>query len=65
MIFKKLLHECEQLALNKGCDEFASNCEFSNETSRLFHINSEFKEVNKIIFFNKKLKNENQNKLMI
>lgn len=62
---KKLLYECEEWAISKGCVEFASDCEFSNETSRIFHINSGFKEVNKIICFNKKLKNENQNKLMI
>lgn len=41
--------------LNKGCSEFASDCELINETSRLFHINSGFKEVNRVICFTKKL----------
>lgn len=35
----------------KGCLEFASDCELTNEESRLFHLKMGFKEANRIICF--------------
>lgn len=52
---KELLKNCEQWALEKGCTEFASDCELINDTSLKFHLNMGFKEVNRIICFTKKL----------
>ncbi len=52
---KQLLNCCEQWAKEKGCTEFASDCELDNEISRQFHMNLGFKEANRIICFKKKL----------
>lgn len=54
-IAKELLSECEKWARDKGCLEFASDCELDNEESLKFHIAMEFDEANRIICFNKKL----------
>lgn len=53
---RALLKACEAWALEKGCTEFASDCELTNETSRKFHMNTGFAEANRIICFTKKLK---------
>ena len=50
-----LLHECEQWAKDKGCREFASDCELTNEGSRLFHLRMGFAEANRLICFTKNL----------
>ena len=50
-----LLEMCEIWAREQGCTEFASDCEADNEISRIFHLNSGFEEVNRIICFTKKL----------
>ena len=52
---KELLKTCEQWSLEKGCTEFASDCELINDTSLKFLLNMGFKEVNRIICFTKKL----------
>lgn len=52
---KKLLVQCEEWAKNKGCTEFASDCESDNDESLKFHINMGFTEVNRIICFKKQL----------
>ena len=52
---KELLRACEEWAKNKGCSEFASDCELDNENSFLFHKAMNFTEANRIICFNKKL----------
>lgn len=52
---KQLLNCCEKWAKEKGCSEFASDCEIGNETSRQFHKNLGFDEVNRIICFTKKI----------
>ncbi|MCH5297787.1 MAG: GNAT family N-acetyltransferase [Ruminococcus sp.] len=52
---KQLLNYCEQWAKEKSCNEFASDCELSNEISRQFHMNLGFKEANRIICFTKKI----------
>lgn len=52
---KGLLRQCEEWCLSKGCAEFASDCELSNETSHAFHTKSGFREVNRIVCFVKKI----------
>ena len=52
---KELLNECEAWAREKGCKEFASDCELDNDGSFQFHKAMNFKEANRIICFTKKL----------
>ncbi len=53
---KKLLNECEMWAKDKGCKEFASDCEIENDNSLAFHMAMNFTEANRIICcFTKKL----------
>lgn len=52
---KELLSECEKWAKQKGCREFASDCEIDNESSLGFHTALGFEEANRIICFTKKL----------
>lgn len=51
----ELLRECEKWAKEKGCTEFASDCELENEESFNFHMAMGFAEANRIICFSKKL----------
>ena len=52
---RELLAACENWAKEKGCTEFASDCELSNAQSLQFHLNVGFEEANRIICFTKKL----------
>ena len=52
---RELLCECEKWAKEKGCKEFASDCETDNDSSLGFHIALGFDEVNRIICFVKRL----------
>lgn len=52
---KELLAKCEEWAREKGCTEFASDCESDNDESLKFHLNTGFTEVNRIICFKKQL----------
>lgn len=52
---KELLNKCEMWAKDKGCREFASDCEIDNEISFQFHRAMNFTEANRIICFTKKL----------
>ena len=52
---KELLSACENWAKEKGCTEFASDCELDNVQSLQFHLNVGFEEANRIICFTKKL----------
>ena len=52
---KELLSECEKWAKEKGCKEFASDCEIENDSSFGFHMSLGFEEANRIICFTKKL----------
>ena len=52
---RDLLTACEAWAREKGCSEFASDCELGNDTSLAFHLNVGFEEANRIICFTKKL----------
>lgn len=54
-IAKSLLNFCEKWAKEKGCTEFASDCEIGNIESYKFHLKVGFSEVNQIICFNKRL----------
>ena len=51
----RLLSACEEWAREKGCTEFASDCELGNEKSYGFHLHMGFQEANRIICFTKKL----------
>ena len=51
----QLLSECEKWAREKGCTEFASDCELHNEESLKFHMALGFEEANRIICFRKDL----------
>lgn len=50
-----LLSECEKWAKEKGCSEFASDCELDNIDSLRFHMALGFEEANRIICFKKDL----------
>ncbi len=52
---KELLHECELWAKEKGCSEFASDCELDNTDSFNFHMATGFEEANRVICFRKEL----------
>ena len=52
---RELLSACEGWAKEKGCTEFASDCELNNVQSLQFHLNVGFEEANRIICFTKKL----------
>lgn len=52
---KELLSECEKWAKEKGCKEFASDCEIDNDSSLGFHMALGFEEANRIICFTKTL----------
>lgn len=54
-IARELLRACESWAKEKGCREFASDCELTNTQSLKFHLNVGFSEANRIICFTKKL----------
>ncbi len=51
----ELLSECEKWAKDKGCSEFASDCELDNADSFKFHMSMGFEEANRIICFRKDL----------
>ena len=51
----ELLSECEKWAKEKGCTEFASDCELDNTDSLRFHMSMGFEEANRIICFRKDL----------
>lgn len=46
-----LLVRCESRAKEKGCTEFASDCELLNEASIRFHKALDFSEANRIVCF--------------
>ena len=54
-IASKLCKECEDWAKIKGCSEFASDCELTNDVSYQFHLKIGFEETNRVIHFKKKL----------
>lgn len=54
-IARELLQACERWAKEKGCREFASDCELTNTDSLRFHLGVGFEEANRIICFVKKI----------
>ena len=54
-VARALLGQCQAWAREKGCREFASDCELSNEDSLRFHLATGFEEANRIICFVKRL----------
>ena len=54
-VARELLSACESWAKEKGCSEFASDCELDNVQSLRFHLNVGFAEANRIICFAKKI----------
>lgn len=52
---RELLGRCEEWAKEKGCVEFASDCELTNDLSLEFHLKAGFMEANRIICFTKAL----------
>ena len=52
---RKLLSACEDWARERGCTEFASDCELDNAESLAFHLRAGFTEANRIICFTKNL----------
>ena len=52
---KELLDACEKWANDKGCTEFASDCELNNSGSLKFHMAMGFEEANRIICFRKEI----------
>lgn len=54
-IGQQLLTACEDWAREQGCEEFASDCELTNEESLSFHRRLGFEEANRIVCFRKLL----------
>ena len=54
-IAKELIKLSENWAKEKGCDEFASDCELDNAQSLQLHLKTGFKEAGRNIHFVKKL----------
>jgi aminoglycoside 6'-N-acetyltransferase I len=54
-IARKLFQYCEKWAKDKGCSEFASDCEVKNTESIAFHSKAGFTEINRIVCFSKKI----------
>ena len=52
---RRLLAACEAWAKERGCGEFASDCELENAESLRFHLRAGFTEANRIICFRKDL----------
>ena len=52
---RALLEAREEWAKAKGCTEFASDCELTNDRSLAFHLSVGFEEANRIICFTKQL----------
>ena len=52
---KQLIKACESWAKEKGCSEFASDCELGNDASLNFHLSMGFTEANRIVCFTKML----------
>lgn len=52
---KALLSACEGWSRERGCREFASDCELGNEESQRFHVSLGFREANRIVCFVREL----------
>lgn len=54
-IATELLSACQEWAKEKGCSEFASDCELDNTDSFNFHMALGFEEAGRVICFKKEL----------
>ena len=54
-VAKMLVEACEGFSKEKGCGEFASDCELRNKKSIAFHRGVGFSEANRIVCFIKKI----------
>ena len=54
-IARKLVSSCEQWAKDKGCTEFASDCELENTVSQAFHQAIGFEEASRIVAYVRKI----------
>lgn len=54
-VAQMLVEACEKFAKEKGCKEFASDCEVRNQRSIAFHRGIGFDEANRIVCFVKKI----------
>lgn len=54
-VARKLVERAEQWAQEKGCSEFASDCELDNEVSLRVHLALGFTEANRIVCFTKRI----------
>lgn len=54
-VAKEMVNACEKWSKDKGCREFASDCEIENEASLTMHLKLGFDEANRIICFKKDL----------
>ena len=54
-VARALLSACEAWARSVGCTEFASDCEIDNHDSLAWHLKAGFEEVNRTIWFAKRL----------
>ena len=52
---RELTRACEEWAKEKGCREFASDCELENGESINMHLRLGFREANRVVCFTKKL----------
>lgn len=55
-IAKELMERCEQWAKQQHCQEFASDCELTNDDSVAMHRKLGFTEANRIVCFTKRLR---------
>ena len=52
---RELTRACEEWAKEKGCREFASDCELENVESINMHLKLGFREVNRVVCFTKEI----------
>ena len=54
-IARELVSACGQWAKDKGCTEFASDCELVNTVSQAFHRAIGFEEANRLVAYVRKI----------
>ena len=59
-VARGLLKAAETCAAERGCQEFASDCELENRESIAFHNATGFREANRIVCFTKRLRKEKE-----
>ena len=54
-IARELVSACGQWAKDRGCSEFASDCELTNTGSQAFHRAIGFEEANRLVAYVRKI----------